>query len=95
MTCTDVEKTRWGCYGGGRVTHFAATEHETNRCPRRHLLDNAELAELFTIRRRHGDKLSDFDVDKRFTTAALEGLDEIESAVQWRTLDEVKNKTQK
>jgi hypothetical protein len=90
LTCTVVEKTRWGCYGNGRVTHFAETEHETNRCPRRHLLDNPELSELYTLRRRYGERLNDFEAENRFTTAALEGLDTIDSAVSWRTEDEIR-----
>lgn len=74
------------------MVHFEGTEHETRRCPRRHLLDSPELVELFTLRRRHGDRLGDFEVGDRLTTAALEGLDAIDAGAAWRAEDMARGK---
>lgn len=69
---------------------FEGTENETRRCPRRLLLDAPELGELMTIRNRHGERLRDHDVGTRYTAAALEAFDAIDSGLAWRLEDEAK-----
>lgn len=68
---------------------FKGTSNEQQRCPRRGLIDSPELGELLQIRRRHGDALQALDVGSRFTDAALDAFDTIESGLAQRMDDEI------
>jgi hypothetical protein len=53
------------------------------------LIDNPDLGDLLQIRRRHGDALQTLDVGSRFTEAALDAFDTIESGLAQRMDDEI------
>ncbi len=72
----------WGCRGGGKVPHFKGTEHETRRCPRRHLLDHPDVVEIFGLRKQ-AEKADGLSLGERLTTAAIEGIETIDDAVAW------------
>lgn len=80
---------RWGCHGGGTTIHFPGTPYETNRCPRRHLLDNPDLVEVYTLRRRTGEAVG-LDAGDKLSTAAMDALDTVSDAVAWRLDEQMK-----
>jgi hypothetical protein len=65
------------------VTHFPSTPYATDKCPRRHLIENTDALELYAIRRRTGGVLG-LDADTKLTTMALDALDVIDDAITWR-----------
>ncbi len=84
-------RAQWGCHGGGLVTHFAGTEHETSTCPRRHLLRNPDVVPLFALRRSCDGQVG-IEGSRKLTPAALEGLAVIDDAVAWRMEDDAKQR---
>lgn len=81
-------RRRWGCHGGGTVTHFATTPYATDTCPRRLLLQNSDVAEVYTIRRRVGEHPG-LSIGEQLTTMAMDALDVVDDAVAWRHDEEI------
>jgi hypothetical protein len=79
-TCDLARRAMFGCHGGGQTAHFKGTEHETRKCPRRHLIENADVVPVFALRRdvEHVDGLRRREV---LTTAAIEAIAVVDDGV--------------
>ena len=49
--CPEHLRGARGCHGGSSPPWFAGTQYETDTCPRRHLLNNPDLVEAFSLHR--------------------------------------------
>lgn len=70
-SCPAQRRPGYGCEGGaltqaGQPAIFAGTRYATDTCPRRHLLRNPDLGDVFTLHRAVGDE-----------PVGLAGLDEL------------------
>ena len=68
-----------GCHGGGRLTYFEGTAHRTTTCPRRLVLEHADVGGIFDV---WGSCEGRPGVDglARISTHAADGMAVIDSA---------------
>lgn len=80
-----------GCHGGGSRPFFRGTDHETDRCPRRHVLDHPFIGDVFQLHRStDGGHVGPGGLD--LTAAALEALDVVNDAMAWKLEQEAKQR---
>lgn len=73
---------------------FRGTPYETDTCPRRHLLENPELVDVFRLVRTVGDRPGIESIEV-LTSRAFDALTVVDSSKAWRAEELAKERERK